>query len=318
MSCLRAKANPGLQASDYESVLKQWLCRSHPMRPLDQAFGPWVTNYRKMTRDALMRVVPLAELMLGASAEEMVMLSHRFECAITSILSKTPDLRGQLGNFAANEATNHVQLALSVLRDLRREEGKADVHSSAARAFPKTGRSRKALTTGDWAIVRNLFEKMKQPVSDEAVFLQTSARDKDVTPQRAIVDARVAIQGDEVVTPQKANVVTRMANQCDEVVTPHKAPSCFAKYLASQLSRSASGSDISIASTVPYEDEEDEDDEGDEEEGAKTHANMLRATVPASGRKRRLQAIANRVNAPGKSKPKTVMTHLHRVREPKF
>ena len=118
----RARGNLALLPRDYESVIHQWLQAYHPNSTFEVAFGPMVTTTRRVTRDSFCRAVPLMRMLLEGGCSQGVVMAHRLEAAITMLVAQRPSLLGRLGEFAHNTLSNHIQIHLTCLRDLKRED----------------------------------------------------------------------------------------------------------------------------------------------------------------------------------------------------
>ena len=63
---VRAKASSYLTPRDYEQVIETWLDETHQGLPFDMALGPLALQPRRVSRDSLIRVLPLLSKVIDA------------------------------------------------------------------------------------------------------------------------------------------------------------------------------------------------------------------------------------------------------------
>ena len=148
---------------DYENILEGWLDEFPTKLSLDLRCGPLVTSARKVTRDAIWRMISLLHALISKGCDEGVIHSHRFQEAVTAIIARRPYIQGSLGKHAAGDVTNHVQFLLEAVRNYKRENIALDTDSGMGRSFPKTGALRKMMTTPDSILMNQLVEQVSLP-----------------------------------------------------------------------------------------------------------------------------------------------------------
>eukprot|EP00974_Lingulodinium_polyedra_P110616 10696681-Lingulodinium_polyedra.AAC.1 len=158
----RARANHDLSVASYAEIAMKWLKDYHQDRPFDLALGPLVTKVSSVTRDGLMRALPLLDLLVDAGAQHMVILGHVFEGAMAVVFSRRPSLVGSLGRFAGHDIVNHLMVLCKVVRVLKRERNSSMAGSMAGKTS-KVGPLKKGCSSADWIAISMLLEKIVLP-----------------------------------------------------------------------------------------------------------------------------------------------------------
>ena len=148
------------------------------------ALGPLVETSSKVTRESLMRNLPLVARFVHDGCDQGVVHGQRLEVGLKGVMASSPTRCGKyLGN--SHGITNHIQAHFKFLRDFKREEEKALKDEFAIRSYPKTAAVRKLMSPMDVMLVKTTLNKINLPDDTD--------RDDDKAPAalQAIEDAPI-------------------------------------------------------------------------------------------------------------------------------
>jgi hypothetical protein len=88
-----------LSAHDYTDLLSAWIEATHPGQTLLVALGPLVKQVRHVTKEAVLRLLPLVDALIKRGGVQGVIHAHRFEVALVNLVEKKPSIVGKLQRF---------------------------------------------------------------------------------------------------------------------------------------------------------------------------------------------------------------------------
>ena len=150
---------PQWSYKDYFSFIDQFF---EPMREgsMLARFGPWALTEKHRSATSLMRVLDLAEGIIGNGHSSGVVHGTRLESAIALLLCR-PNKVHLAGedhpSKVASAMCEHILQHMSLLREMKREDSRPASFPGRCR-YPKTGRVRRALTAGDLVRVDRVLD----------------------------------------------------------------------------------------------------------------------------------------------------------------
>ena len=208
-----SKAPVELSAGDYADLCSSWHAKQNGLT-WDLCLGPLVTSFRAVTRDALMRALPLLMLLL-TNGSGAVMNNYRLQSGLETLFASKPGSVGcHLGQFPGNAVCTHISICMSMLRALKREDANAGKHMSYSQAYKKSGALRKQILAGDWVVLAQAFERLPSTEADDMQKDDTISLGprKSLTPEKAWVATQVALGASEITAasfiPEKAGTAS--------------------------------------------------------------------------------------------------------------